>query len=234
MFKEIKREKVYSQILEQVKHNIRIGALKRGDRLPSERQWAEQMGVSRAAVREAIRAMEMIGLIECHQGEGNFISENIDGTLTEPLTLIFWLAECDASEVHSLRRAIEIEGARRAATNMEERDFKKLENLCEQIEKTTSEEEAVIPDMEFHRCITEWSRNPMLYEVLNAANTLMVERISKNRRLIFEKEKDFKRVNQQHRNIIAGLRTHSPEKARAAMAKHMDYIEEFISGNNKK
>ena len=234
MFKEIKREKVYSQILEQVKHNIHIGTLKRGDRLPSERQWAEQMGVSRAAVREAIRAMEMIGLIQCHQGEGNFISKNIDGTLTEPLTLVFWLAECDAIEVHSLRRAIEIEGARRAASNMLEEDFKRLEGLCDQIEKTTSEEEAVKPDMEFHRCITQWSQNPMLYEVLNAANTLMVERISKNRMLIFDKEKDFRRVNQQHRNIISGLRTHDPEKARDAMAKHMDYIEAFIVESDKK
>ena len=90
MFTSIDKGKVYLEIMRQIKEGIRSGQLKKGDRLPSERQMAEQLRVSRATVREAIRSLEIMGLINCVQGEGNFIPKNLDNSLTEPMSLIFF------------------------------------------------------------------------------------------------------------------------------------------------
>ena len=89
MFKQITSNKVNFQIMTQIKESIKSGQLKRGDRLPSERNMSESLGVSRATVREAIRSMELIGLVNCVQGEGNFIAETFDNSLNEPLSLMF-------------------------------------------------------------------------------------------------------------------------------------------------
>ena len=75
-FKDISRKRVYLEIMDQIKEKIQRKELRPGDRLPPERQWSEQLGVSRATVREAIRSMEMIGLVTCRQGEGNFINDD--------------------------------------------------------------------------------------------------------------------------------------------------------------
>ena len=109
MFTSIDKGKVYLEIMRQIKEGIRSGQLKKGDRLPSERQMAEQLGVSRATVREAIRSLEIMGLIRCVQGEGNFIPDNLDGSLKEPMSLIFLLNQGSIDDITELRRALELE-----------------------------------------------------------------------------------------------------------------------------
>ena len=76
MFSPIKNTKVYEQVIDQIKEMINEGTLKKGDKLPSERDLAQQLNVGRTSIREAIRALEVIGLIDCKQGEGNYIKSN--------------------------------------------------------------------------------------------------------------------------------------------------------------
>ena len=85
MIEPNKTTKVYEQVIEQIKSKIKSGEIKKGDRLPSEREMAESIGVSRASVREAIRALEVVGLVESRQGAGNYIKTNFDNSLFEPL-----------------------------------------------------------------------------------------------------------------------------------------------------
>ena len=78
MFISVKNKKVYEEVIEQIKDMIYNGILKKGDKLPSERDMVEELQVSRTSVREALRSLEVIGLIESRQGEGNFIKESLD------------------------------------------------------------------------------------------------------------------------------------------------------------
>jgi GntR family transcriptional repressor for pyruvate dehydrogenase complex len=92
MFNPIKVTKIYEQIIQQIKDMIADGTLKSGDKLPTERELVEKFNVSRASIREALRSLENIGIVESKQGEGNFIGRNIENILYEPLeltTLIF-------------------------------------------------------------------------------------------------------------------------------------------------
>ena len=81
MFSPIKNTKVYEQVIDQIKNMIDEGNLKKGDKLPSERSLVEQLKISRASIREALRALEVIGLIECRQGEGSYIRTNFQDNL---------------------------------------------------------------------------------------------------------------------------------------------------------
>ena len=78
-----KTPKVYDQFIEEIKNKIKCGEIKKGDKLPSEREMAESLRVSRASIREALRALEVIGLIESRQGAGNYIKTNFDNSLFE-------------------------------------------------------------------------------------------------------------------------------------------------------
>src|SRR6056297_4335974 len=108
-FKQIKNNKVYEQIIEQIRELIYEGELKKGDRLPSERQLKKDLGVSRASIREAFSALEMIGLIESRPGEGTFIKERFDDNLVDPLSLVLILNENVEEELLELRRVLEVD-----------------------------------------------------------------------------------------------------------------------------
>lgn len=91
MFKEIKDEKAFDGILNQIIDNIQNGHLKAGDALPAERTMAETMGVSRPAVREVLRALELLGIIKTVPGGGNYIADDLDSWLIGPLSILFKL-----------------------------------------------------------------------------------------------------------------------------------------------
>ena len=91
MFKEIGDERTFNGILNQITDNIQSGRLKAGDALPAERTMAETMGVSRPAVREALRALELLGIIKPVPGGGNYIADDLDSWLIGPLSILFKL-----------------------------------------------------------------------------------------------------------------------------------------------
>ena len=91
MFKEIGDERAFNGILNQIIENIQNGNLKAGAALPAERTMAETMGVSRPAVREALRALELLGIVKPVPGGGNYITEDLDTWLIEPLSILFKL-----------------------------------------------------------------------------------------------------------------------------------------------
>ena len=78
MLSPIKNTKIYEKVIEQIKDMVKKGEIKSGDKLPPERDLAEQLQVSRTSVREALRSMEMLGLVESRQGGGNFIKNNLE------------------------------------------------------------------------------------------------------------------------------------------------------------
>ena len=132
MFNPIKVTKIYEQVIQQIKDMIADGTLKSGDKLPTERELVEKFNVSRASIREALRSLESIGIVESKQGEGNFIGRNIENILYEPLSILFMLRNNTSQEIFELRMAIEIETADLAAKKL---NFKELQDLKLLIDK---------------------------------------------------------------------------------------------------
>lgn len=115
MFKEIGEERPFNGILKQIIENIQSGKLKSGAALPAERTMAETMGVSRAALREALRALELLGILKSVPGGGNYITEDLETWLIGPLSVLFQLNNGRLRQNQQLRAALERENAILAA-----------------------------------------------------------------------------------------------------------------------
>ena len=117
------------------------------------------MGVSRASVREAIRALDVIGLIESRQGAGNYIKETFEESLIQPLSVMFLLEQNDFTEINEFRFILESQAAVLAAERIDEKDIKKLEELIDEMSKTSDEEKNVEIDRQLHYIIDNASKN---------------------------------------------------------------------------
>ena len=229
MFTPIKNAKVYEQVIDQIKTMIENGNLKRGDKLPSERDLVEQLGVSRASIREALRVLEIIGLIDCRQGEGNFIKHSFENGLFEPLSVMFMLNDGRPDEIFELRRVMEVETAALAAKRITDEELRELSSLIEQMDTSQNEEERVKVDKKFHYTIAHASRNFLIVNILNTVSSLMDEFIKNAREEIMKKDNDKSVINNQHKEIYKTLAEHNPAEAARIMRKHMDLISENLN-----
>lgn len=232
MFTPIKNTKVYEQVIEQIEDMITNGVLKKGDRLPSERELVEQLGISRASIREALRSLEIIGLIESKQGEGNFIRENFDNTLFEPLSIMFMLNDCKIEEIFELRKVIEIETAALAAKKITTEEINELQMLVDNMKTSEDEDERVKDDAKFHYTIAKASGNFLILSILNTVSSLMDSFIKDARKNIINNQlKDS--IDNEHEEILNALKLHNPNKASESMRKHMDLINKNLVKLNK-
>ena len=131
MFKPVKNMKVYEQVVDQIKEMVRVGQIKKGDKLPTERVMAEELQVSRTSIREAMRALEVVGLIESRQGAGNYIREEFDDVLLEPLSIVFMLQNGTNKDIFELREVLELSTIFLSVMRISDEELKKLGELVE-------------------------------------------------------------------------------------------------------
>ena len=111
MFRKIEKENPFEEILDQIIENIKEGTLKKGDALPAERNMAEALGVSRPVVREVLRTLALLGIIKTVRGGASYVSENLENSLIEPLSILLRLNNSSVYHNQQLRSALEVEAA---------------------------------------------------------------------------------------------------------------------------
>ncbi len=224
MFTPIKTPKVYDQVIEQIKNKIKSGEIKKGDKLPSERELAESLSVSRTSVREAVRALEVIGLVESRQGAGNYIRTNFDNSLFEPLSIMFMLQESSLNEMYDLRETLELQCARLSAKNIEDNEIDLLTAILDRMYVAENEEESLHLDIKFHYLIAKSSRNILLINVLEVISQLMDEFIKKSRMQILHEGNTRENLLEIHENLVGALKCRDEFKVCNAMKEHFDLI----------
>lgn len=229
-FKQIKNNKVYEQIIEQIRELIYEGELKKGDKLPSERQLKKDLGVSRASIREAFSALEMIGLIESRPGEGTFIRDSFDEDIFNPLSLILLLNDNVAEELLELRRVLEIDCVKLAAERATEAEIEELQSYIENLLSSSGyEEDSIKADKMFHYTIARASGNKVLLFFMRSISEAMDFHIKNTRTKLVSKEETMTDFARQHQQIFKALKEHDPEQAAAEMKNHLDYVEKLIN-----
>ena len=224
MFTPIKSPKVYDQVIEEIKNKIKSGDIKKGDKLPSEREMAESLSVSRTSVREAVRALEVIGLVESKQGAGNYIRANFDNSLFEPLSIMFMLQESSIKEMYDLRETLELQCAKLSAQNIEDNELELLTAILDRMYVARSEEESLGLDIKFHYLIAKTSRNVLLINVLDVISQLMDEFIKKSRMQILHEGNTRENLLEIHENLVRALKHRDELKVSNAMKEHFDLI----------
>lgn len=224
LLKAIKKTRVYEDIVAQIKSLIAQGKLRVGDQLPSERELSEMFQVSRASVREAIRALESIGLIEIRQGEGTFVASTIETLLTsvasalaqhrDPLTPIF-----------EARKVLEPATAALAAERATAEEVTQLEAiLADQAKQIADGETGVEADTRFHSTLAEAAKN----DVLLRLNEAIVDSLRETRVRSLRSQGRPARSLAGHREILEAIRRKDPKRAREAMLHHLETIEHNV------
>ncbi|MCB2295985.1 FadR family transcriptional regulator [Clostridium algoriphilum] len=229
MFTPIKNTKVYEQVIDQIRRMIDKGTLKKGDKLPSERNLVEQLNVSRASIREALRALEVIGLIECRQGEGNYIKASFQDNLFEPLSIMFMLEGSNPEAIWELRKVLEVEASGLAAKRITSGQLKELRELTHKFINSEDEDINADTDKEFHYKIAECSGNVLIFNILRTVSILVDHFIVDARKLILVHEGNKEILFSQHNEIYLSIEKHSSTDARQAMRIHLDFANKYKS-----
>lgn len=232
MFAANKNPKVYDQVIEEIKNKIKSGDIKKGDKLPSEREMAESLGVSRTSVREALRALEVVGLVESRQGAGNYIKTNFDNSLFEPISVMFMLQESSPKEMYDLRETLELQCARLSAKNIEDNELDLLTAILDRMYIAKNEEESLKLDIKFHYLIAKSSRNVLLLNVLEVISQLVDEFIQKFRMQILHAGNTKESLLEIHENIVRALKMRDESKAYNAMLEHFELIRKAYGYEN--
>lgn len=231
IFTPIKNTKVYEQVIVQIENMIMNGTLKRGDKLPSERELVEHLKVSRTSIREALRALEVIGLIDSRQGEGNFIKQSFEDSLFEPLSIIFMLQGGKPEEIMEVRKIIEIATAAIAAKKINKEQLKNLETLAKAFKTCEDEKINVEFDKQFHYEIAQVTENFLIKNILNSMSFLMDSFLKEARSKILVDKANLQVLAEQHFKIYEAIKNHDAQKASKEMEKHLDFTDKYIRNN---
>ena len=229
LLKPVKPQKAYELVIDQISNMIIEGDLKKGQKLIPERDLAAQLQVSRPTVRESLRALEVIGLIESRHGEGHFIKENFIEGLVRPLSLVFVLEESKFEDILELRKMIEGKTASLAAKNRTEEDIKKLKDIIHELDLVMCEEDLNLLDNKFHSLIADISRNNLVISVYNAMSDLLDSFIinihAKGLAKFLTVESSKESILLQHRQIVKAIKAGNEKESTKRMLEHLEFVE---------
>lgn len=233
-------KRVYQMIIEQLVSMIKEGKLKAGDRLPPERTLAEMFNVSRASVREAFSAMEIIGLIEVRPGEGSFITDLNIGPFINTIAPLFVRNENMQTDLLEFRKLIEIEAVKLAASkqkaNIEcpgkykELDISSLEEQLNSMHKALLENDINLgaeADIQFHKAIFLLTDNIFLIKVAECIGYILESSVKFNRTKILTDSNNAKILYNQHKEIYEAIKLGNCQLAAEIMEKHLNFVTEI-------
>ena len=237
-FKPIQPEKLSHGVVRQIEELVLRGILRPGDRLPPERELAERLGVSRPSLREALAELQTRGLIETRAGAGVYVSNVIGSAFSPALVRLFATHEEAVSDMVAFRRDIEGLAAERAARFGSDSDLAVIDAVFGRMEAaqakpvTDAETEAAL-DAEFHLAIVEASHNVVMLHMMRSIYDLLREGVFYNRQVMFRQRTTRASVLEQHRAINEAVQARDPGAARAAIAAHLDYVQNALSDQRR-
>ena len=221
----IKSTRIYEEIVRQVKAMIADGKLKGGDRLPPERDLAEKFVVSRTSVREALRALESLGLVEIRPGEGTFVRQVSIDTLIEPLALLMVSQREAIGELFEARRLLEPSLAALAATRATPEEIQEMERILdEQGKEVASGRTGLAQDAQFHAAIGAAAHNRAITRIAHGIMDLLTQ----SREDSLNTPGRPTRSHEDHRRILAAIGRRDADGARAAMLEHIGAVEGLV------
>ncbi|MBU3931968.1 MAG: FadR family transcriptional regulator [Proteobacteria bacterium] len=228
VLKVVEKKRAYEDIVQQVIALIEQGKLKRGDQLPSERELTEAYKVSRTTVREAIRTLESMKLLQCRQGNGTFVLASNEEALIHPLAEGLFNAKDDIRDIFYIRKIIEPHVAQLAAENSTPQDIEKMEKiLCMQEECIERGENIIETDSAFHNLVAGAAKNRVMERLIHALVDLLKQA---REEYLTEGESNgrAKRSLVGHQQVLSAVRNGDSEDAKSAMLKHLEDIERII------
>lgn len=224
MYKVVQTSRLYEQIVEQIEQTILKGTLKAGDQLPAERELAQQFGVSRTAVREAVKALREKGLVEAYAGRGTFVTNGTPPSIKQSLGRMMRADQQDGTaHLVEVREILEPEIAALAASRADEEAIATMREAIAVMDSAKRDPEAFIEaDLDFHLALAEAASNPLILSLIDS----IVAVLRDQRMLIFNVEGGPERGQYHHKRILEAIEHRDPQGARDAMRAHLRQVRE--------
>jgi GntR family transcriptional repressor for pyruvate dehydrogenase complex len=235
-FERVTPEKLSSAVTRQIEKLILRGILRPGERLPSERELAERLGVSRPSLREAVAELQDKGLLSTRAGAGIFVADVLGSAFSPALIRLFAGHDEAVFDYIAFRRDMEGLAAERAARLASDTDLKVIQTVFDKMEaahdKSNAKDEARF-DAEFHIGIIEASHNVVMLHMMRSMYQLLQEGVFYNRQVMFKQHTTRGALLDQHRQINTALQARDATGARDAVIAHMNYVEKALTDQQK-
>ena len=229
----MKRRSLIDTIVEEIKSKILSGEYKCGDMLGSQDELARAMGVSRASLREALKRLEMMGLVESKQGLGTFLKQIEPSDFMNPLSSFIVIDKSSAFDLLEARRHIEGSLAAMASSRASKDDIKTLEeilNSMRELSAANAIEEFVEQDVQFHYAIARASNNNIMIKIAEILRDLLTQLISK----VFHNDPDNLAITLDHtidfhQRIFEAIKNRDADSARRLMEEHIKDVKKKVA-----
>lgn len=214
------------EVVDGIKRMILDGELGPGDRLPVEKDLAEALGVSRGSLREGVRALSILGIVDTRQGDGTYVTSLEPDLLKEAVSFVADFHRDDTLlQFLHVRRILEPEATALAATHMSEADIKELREILTSLSERPTVDELITNDLRFHRRIAAGSGNAVLCSLIEGLAG-PTTRARTWRDLI--REGAVARTREQHTAIYEAIASRRPDVARSWATVHIASVEDFL------
>ena len=232
VYHAVKTSRLFEQIVKQVEESILAGQLKPGDQLPAERDLAHKFGVSRTAVREAVKTLREKGLVEAYSGRGTFVTNGTSQAIRQSLDMMIRINQQEgSSHLAELRQVLEPEIAGLAAPRIEEQLLATMREAVAIMDRNLHDPDAYVEaDLDFHLALAEAVGNPLILSLLDSIVGLLREQ----RTRVFSVDGGPERGQFHHKKILAAVEKRDSGRAREAMRAHLKQVLSDTSRSDKK
>ncbi|RME98651.1 MAG: FadR family transcriptional regulator [Chloroflexi bacterium] len=222
IFETFEKDILADKIVDSLLNLITEKRLLPGDKLPAERDLAQMMNVGRPALREALRALAVMKVIEIRPGSGAYVSALQPEQLVQHLDFVFSLDNSSIFHLIGARKILELHTVAEAATQITAAEIAELESLLAKMATNVNNPDKCDDlDREFHKTIAAASRNPILFQFVSVVNQLG----SKSRRKTYGLPGVLRPTIEEHQAIVDALKAHDPDLASQAMQHHLNQAE---------
>lgn len=220
------RGSVTERAIEQVKAMIADGRLQPGDRLPTERDLATDLGISRSSMREAVRALTVLGILEARHGSGIYVTQLGTGNLLETFGVVADLSRGrQLVELLEVRRVLESHATALAAARISAEQLAEATGHLEAMNATDDPDEILAHDLAFHRTIVGAAGNDSLAAIVDGLSSQTFRaRVWRG----YAEQGAFEQTRKEHTRIHQALVARDPEAARAAASAHVGEVEHWL------
>lgn len=224
----VRRPRLSDTITDQIENLIAGGKLKPGDRLPAERDLAQQLDVSRPSLREALLILESRGLLQARRGGGFSVTDVTAPTITDPLVHLLQRHPETVDDILELRHGLECVAAEFAALRATEADGKRLREIVSAMKRRRGQVDPLEDtdrDVDFHMAVAEASHNVALVHVMRGIFNLMRINMLRSREALCHQAENVALLDEQHAQIAKAIAARDPEAARAAANIHLSFVQ---------
>ncbi|MDR3174196.1 MAG: FadR family transcriptional regulator [Treponema sp.] len=224
--KPVDRILLIDQIIDIIKVQIAQGKINPGDKIPGERTLSEMFNVSRTSVRQALKALEVLGVLEIRHGSTTTLNKDISNLLINPLKFMSILYNVGISELFDTRRTIEVDLAKKAAIHATTEDLSMMRKCLEKMENNLDNPDVYLySEKNFHEGIFAASRNRILTATIISLNKLLISSRQESIKLF----RNLRDSLNEHLKIFRAIEKKDSELAGQAMLEHLADVEKRLN-----